>query len=212
MMNNMKRIVLAVAVLGLMVEVAEQARAGSIRTYQETAIASGSLGAVSFTEAEIQLTATADTSNVRSGNVLNTTYYYVPNIDLTIKVAGIGTATFTDPTQTLTYPFNQAGFYDVGVGFILLTYNPVLATYDLKSEIGPVLPENDRYFSDFRPSPTSMGILQFTFPIDTAPVFQSPAAVPEPSSLALAGLGAVCGIAYGLARKCRAQRKATTEA
>ncbi len=33
----------------------------------------------------------------------------------------------------------------------------------------------------------------------------------EPASIVLAGLAGVCGIAYGLARKLRAQRKATTE-
>jgi len=206
-----KRFVFAAAVLGLVVGVAGPARAGLIRTYEETAIASGSLGAISFTNAEIQLISSADTSNVLKGHVLGTDYYYVSNISLTINVAGIGTATFTDPTLTLTYPYNQAGFYDVGVGFILLTYNQVLATYDLKSDIGPVPPENGQYQSDFRPSPTTLGVLQFTYSggIDTPPTFQSPAAVPEPSSLTLAGLAAMCGTAYGLARKRRARRKAT---
>jgi len=37
------------------------------------------------------------------------------------------------------------------------------------------------------------------------------ASVPEPSSIVLGGLGTVCGIAYGLARKRRAQRKARNE-
>src|SRR5271157_1915349 len=35
--------------------------------------------------------------------------------------------------------------------------------------------------------------------------------VPEPASIVLAGLAGVCGIAYGLVRKRRAQRKATSE-
>jgi len=37
------------------------------------------------------------------------------------------------------------------------------------------------------------------------------ASVPEPSALVLAGSAIVCGLAYGLARKRRAQRKARNE-
>jgi hypothetical protein len=37
------------------------------------------------------------------------------------------------------------------------------------------------------------------------------AAVPEPASVVLGGLAAICGIAYGLARKSRAHRQATTQ-
>jgi len=39
-----------------------------------------------------------------------------------------------------------------------------------------------------------------------------PAGIPEPSTLVLAGLAAVCVIAHGLERRFRTQRKATTEA
>ena len=208
MTNLTKRIALVVATLGLTVGLGGQARAGSIRTYQETAIASGTLGGVSFTDAEIQLTSTADTDNIQSGNVLNTTYYYVPNINLTIAVTGIGTATFTDSTQTLTFPFNQAGFLDPNTGFILLTYNPVLAPYDLQGDIGPVVGTGDP-FREGLPQ-TTLGILHITAVVPGL-TFVSSAAVPEPTSLMLAGFGTVCVIAYGLARKRRAHRKATTE-
>jgi|GEM_PF-6944873 len=52
---------------------------------------------------------------------------------------------------------------------------------------------------------TTFGPLEGTWTIAPA------AAVPEPSTLVLAGVAVVCGIAYGLARKRRAQRKARNE-
>jgi hypothetical protein len=209
MMSITKRLVRAVALLGLIGGGARQANADLIRTYRESAIASGSLGAVSFTNAEIQLTSSADTANIQSSIVLGTTYYHVNNIDLTITVAGIGTATFTDSTQTLTYPFNQAGFWDPNTGFILLTFNPVLAPYNLNGDIGPVVGTGDPFREGL--PPTTLGNLHLTSVVPGL-TFESPAGVPEPSSLTIAGLGAAFGIAYAFARKRRAQRKVTAKA
>jgi hypothetical protein len=56
-----------------------------------------------------------------------------------------------------------------------------------------------------RPSPSSLGGNPYVIAVAQS------TAVPEPSSLAIAGLASVCGIAYGLARKRRAQRKPRNE-
>ena len=50
----------------LRVESLDERIVPSIRTYQETAIASGTLGGATFTNAQIQLVSSADPANVQS--------------------------------------------------------------------------------------------------------------------------------------------------
>ncbi len=187
----------------ILVVASGQSRADFLRTYELTTVASGTLGGIPFTNAALDLRSVADTNNIQRGNALGTDYYYVTNNQLTVTVAGIGTATFTDVTRTTTYPFTQAGFEDVGVEFVLLTFNPIFGPYDLRSDIGPA---SGRSFSSAgRVYPTTLGPLIFSAPVGNSS-FQS---VPEPSTLILSGCGVIiCGTAAYV--RSRRQRRRLT--
>ena len=62
-------------------------------TYVEQATATGSLGGVDFASANVVLSMTNDTTNITGGPTI---FYNIGTV--TVDVAGIGRATFTDPT------------------------------------------------------------------------------------------------------------------
>lgn len=158
-------------------------------TYTEQATATGTLGGVAFTNANVVLTMTNDTTNVTGSAPI------FDNVGtLTLNVTGFSTATFTDTTQALV---NQAvpvaGFGDVTKNLgILATTNAAFATYDLRTSIGPL---SGTALSNLGLSfPTSGGDFILTAiagPTATFTAAISTALVPEPSSLMLLGVGLV---------------------
>jgi len=58
---------------------------------------------------------------------------------------------------------------------------------------------------------TSANVLWNSEEVTSLPVLVAGISVPEPASVALAALAGLCGIAYRLARKRRAERQATTD-
>ena len=173
------------------------ASAGTI-TYTEEAFASGTLGTNSFQNALVTLTMIGDTSNVQ-----NMGGGFFQNIGtLTVTVGGIGTATFTGvdvgvfDNQVFSPP--AAGGFQISQGSILDTFNPIFATYDLTTAIGPITGGSfirpDLFFG------TTLG----TFNLQSAGDSTFTATtVPEPASILLFGSG-LSALAGMIRRKLRA--------
>jgi hypothetical protein len=168
-------------------------------TYREEAIASGSLGGIPFTNADIFMLMSGDTNNAffDGTNWLNfgTTSVTVP---------GIGTATFTDANTGVfaTPSLSLAGFTNESA-INLATVNPAFASYDLKSAIGPFTGSTVGSFfgAGF---PTTLGEFVFSTSDPPATATFTAQVVPEPASLTLLGIGAAGLFGYGWRRRKRA--------
>jgi hypothetical protein len=162
-----------------------RAEAGFIE-YTETATGTGTLGGAAFTDALITITGIGDTNNVvnvASGIFVNLT-------STTVSVAGVGSAAFTDIMQAVdNQPNTLAGFGDNSTAlFVLGNHNDAFGAYDLKSAIGPTSGTAD--INPGKGSNTTGG----SFVIDSiAGVGTFSAAVPEPASIVMLGIG-LCGL------------------
>jgi hypothetical protein len=163
----------------------ELAKAGPI-TYTDSGVGFGSLNGTAFADSLITLTFEGDTANVTDfGVALNQVG------TLTLNIASLGTAIFTDAVQAVDNPdsfvpgFSVAGFGDNTTGFFILgTQDAALTTYDLKSSIGPITG-----IWDFNAG-ASFGTNHGAFVIQNmGPTTFSATTAPEPATMALFGFG-----------------------
>lgn len=194
-------------------------------TYVQSTIASGKLGATTFTNAVVTVTLTANTSGATTapGELGAFGLLWNPGT-ATLNVSGIGTATILDQVAIFsTYHMSAADiltFSDGAVSLptvfiatytgdltgpsddlthILMTPNASLFGYDLKTAIGPVTGSGFPCCTvDVRH--TSLG--NFTFADNTFRdiTFTATTSVPEPSSLLLLGTGILFLSGVGLRR------------
>jgi hypothetical protein len=144
--GNMKRAILTIAAAALFCSVT-QVHADSI-TYSLTTTASGTFGGSSFTNAQVTVTLTGDTSNIMPGPVPFTDVL-VNTGAAKVSVFGLGTGTFTDPIaiiDTLNDPALHTIFgapvilivdQTTKTG-ILLQGGSIFSSYDLKGPFGPL--------------------------------------------------------------------------
>jgi PEP-CTERM motif len=164
-------------------------------TYVEQATATGILGGVNFTSANVILSMTSETTTVTSAPP---TYFNFGT--LTVNVAGIGLATFINPSAIAA---NQTaldvGFGDATTGSaILFTSNPLLSTYDLKTAFGPLL--GTASFNAGLSFRTTDGLFVLN-DVSGLVSFVSATGVPEPSSFALLSVGLAGLMGLGLGRR-----------
>jgi hypothetical protein len=183
----MRRILQSMAMLGLLIGAAGRVEAAPI-VYTVTGTGSGIFGGTSFDDALVTVTFTGDTATVADeggGFFANRTGV------ATISVAGVGTGTLIgEPFAYDNQALEFAGIADnLQGGTILATKNAAFATYDLTTSIGPLSGEPfirtdltfTTTFGDFRWRSIT-GDSTFVASTGTR-------VVPEPSTLALAGIG-----------------------
>lgn len=129
-------------------------------TYTFQATGSGTIGTTPFSGASFTITVTGDTTGIV---VISPGLMYNPGLTSTIVIAGVGTATFTDPKQVLVaQSVPGVGFEEAGGYNLLDVRNSSFATYDLASTFGPAFDPAPSPVSQFSGIATSLGLLTFT--------------------------------------------------
>jgi hypothetical protein len=181
--NVTRWLILWAVVLGLPFGLPTAARA-TLLTYTFTAIGSGSLGANTFSNASFTITTTADTNQVTSlgGSIV------VPDLTATVCVSGFETATFTFATKNVdNQGLSRAGLSGEFFPAILFEDNAAFSTYDLTTPIGPLTgPPSFNSGANF---PTTAGNFSLRAVSDVTFEATTAQAAPEPSLLALLGIG-----------------------
>jgi hypothetical protein len=173
--------------------------------YTETVVGSGSLGGTAFTDATLIISAIAETDDVvESGRGS----YYVDDLSVSfiLNLAGGGgdAGTFTSPGKAFVTQADQTFGIQLPTTTlaedILVIQSPYIGDYDMKTAIGPVT--GTAIITPGQAFATSFGdlILDSTSGDATFRATLVGAAVPEPSSLVLAGLGGLA-TAAALARR-----------
>jgi hypothetical protein len=218
--------VLAVLPLALMISMIH---AGPI-TYEISGVASGKIGATTFTSASVELTGIGDTANVTS--LFSGVIFANPFSTFTVTIGGVGTATVTDlseiwafpaPSGLSTVPVVVIGRVDhppaldsiTGIG---LVGSNALTGYEDNTGIGPITDAGAIGFPGCGGSGqdpcihTTLGLLSFTSNLGLPPTTQATfvatlAPVPEPTSSLLLGSGAVALIGWSRFRmRCSAKK------
>ncbi|MEI6818623.1 MAG: PEP-CTERM sorting domain-containing protein [Verrucomicrobiota bacterium] len=167
----------------------------ALMTYTQTGFLSGSLDGTSFTNAAVTLRTTADTANVQYILIEDIAPFWSNAGPTTIDIAGFETATFNGSNTFGVFSINYSDFSPgtAAVGFADLTnLNGILGTFQT-TELNYALATAQTFtgapaYANALFSTTS-GDLMVSSASGNATF--TAALVPEPSALALLGLGAV---------------------
>jgi PEP-CTERM motif len=162
-------------------------------TFIYTGFGSGTLAGNAFASSSFTITAVGDTANKAS---CGGTCDYIDHDSVSITITGLGTFSFSTGTRTFFEDAADiAGFSRAGASGLDLFYSPqtaVLNGWDLTSSIGPISGVSQllQWAPGFGSMETSGGTLVFTTGTNdsTFQAIADPGTVPEPTSLALAGL------------------------
>ena len=189
------------AVVGLTTGRADAAFA----TYTETVTGSGTLGGVSFTNALITITGTGDTTDIFSPPAFPGVFA-LSLASNTVTVAGLESASLTlNNVQVAVNQITATGGFAYGANgtAIVGNYNAAFASINLAASTGPLM--GIASFNAESLLSTTRGNLVINT-VSSSATFQAtvtPNSVPEPSSLALAGVAAVAGLGRWARQRAR---------
>lgn len=169
----------------------------AVITFTHTGTGSGTVGALTFTNANFTITAIGDTATRQD---LGGFGYSIDHSTAEIVITGVGTFNFVTGTRTfVNNALQTVGFSRAGSGGLDLFDGPTnsaFSAWDMLSSIGPISGSGD--LLQWNDSPVEMMDSEILyFDQDTSNVvFQATVAgggptVPEPGSLALLGLALV---------------------
>ncbi len=161
----------------------------AVLRFTESATASGSLGGTAFNDVLVTLSGVTSTADVTQ--VYGSSLFEIVGVPVTVDVAGVGTAQFTDTIQLLSNAAGGVvGLGDVTTDFAVLLTLGAPSGNVLASSIGPLMgPAGYNRDVDFA---TSAGLFDFSS-VSTSTFQQTVSTVPEPSGWAimLVGVGAL---------------------
>jgi hypothetical protein len=170
-------------------------------TYVETVTATGSLGGTAFTDSSLSFSmSTSTTSDIPGGGGS----FFTNFGPLTVTVAGIGTATFSDSVQaTLSFTLNPMstvfGFGDITNNFaILFTDVSGIVSYGGLTSFGPVF--GDPVFNPGISFGTTDGSFILNETSGESSFAATATAVPEPGSCAFLATG-LLAVAFARLRR-----------
>jgi hypothetical protein len=172
---------------------------GSLLNITHSTIGSGSIGALSFTNASVTISELADTSNRVELTTPGISGFSIDDLSATISISGLGQFHLTSPTRTfVNNTFGVVGFSRSGASLTDLLDGPnagAFFSWDMLSPIGPITGDGEFVQwtgTELPPVTTDAGVLIFS---DASPdvTFQV-MLVPEPSAAALLSL-ALIGLA-----------------
>ena len=172
----------------------------AVMTYTQTATLSGSLDGTSFTDAAVTIRMTADTANVQYDVYAGILPLWINAGVATIDIDGFETATLIGPSYFGVLAVDYSAYSPFGlVGFADLTNFLPLVSIVQTSELNYGLATEATFTGSFAneggatsyqgPFSTTLGDLVLSSGGSGTTTFT--AAVPEPSALALLGLGTV---------------------
>ncbi len=162
-------------------------------TYTYAGQGSGALGTQSFTRATFTFTAQADTANITpwvsaGGGPQNT------HLSATINIEGLGTFSVLSPSHTWLAQNCCAGLgANLGANWITLNEPSFTSIgYGLATNLGPIVDNSPDNINQFNGVSTSGGNLSFSDMTTVTFTATTGSDVPEPSTLAAAGIGCAC--------------------
>ena len=172
---------------GLSITLAVISATAGVITYTEETFASGTLGGIAFTDAEVHITLVGDTSDV---TMIDPGFFENdpgPGKVLLSVEGFAGLFTFIDDTVTYDNQTTGTAGFGTSMGSVLATDDSAFTSYNLKSAIGPI---TDSSF--FRPDlffATTAGPLNFTSVGDSTFTATTKSPVAEPATVSLLALG-----------------------
>ncbi|MAE95037.1 MAG: hypothetical protein CL910_10285 [Deltaproteobacteria bacterium] len=148
-------------------------------TVQVDAIASGTFGGTSFTDAAVTFVATGDTDDIDDFG----TAHRIINLSMSLTVAGLGSAVFTNATHSIVnHGTDRAGLADIDDNAgLMFVDDPIFDTYALDTSVGPIV--GPVTFSTGFDFDTSGGPFEILGVLGGTATFT--ATVPEPGTLVI---------------------------